>query len=544
MRVRELLKDDELDRMDPGSEKPEAPAEPAASASPAAPDIPPLFSGTPDEAPYLAWRAQAGSVAEAAREYAGLLEIRGERDLTDSERARMRELEPAVQSARDSFSAFVEGLSGLLAASDADRAVTAGLLESRQETLAMSGSGSALVYVITAPETLYLVLATPHAIVYKTVNVAEVEVDKAAEEFKRALKDPASDPRPSGGRLYDLLIRPLEPDITGSKAERLAVSLDGALRYVPVAAFWDGTKFLAESYPTSVLTRSSVDKLRDPPPEGPAEIRALATSVARDPFPALPGAAREIETILRGSGGGGGEGGEAAASGGDAVLPGRGYLDDAFTLDALSDSLASKAQAVHIASHFRLAPGNLALSELLLGDGSTLTLSAIKSLASLDFKGLDILTLSACDTASGEVRGDGAEVEGFGEIVQNRGAAAVLASLWPVDDASTAFLMREFYRLRYTEGMGKSEALRGAQTAVMHAGPEGTGGTGGTDVTDVTEGPENRGAAISALAATGAAEAGASGAGTGNPSPPSRWDGSGWSHPYYWAPFVLMGNWR
>jgi CHAT domain-containing protein len=332
---------------------------------------------------------------------------------------------------------------------------------------------------------------------------------------------------------------------------------------VPVSALWDGRKFLAEVYPTSILTRSSIDKLRDPPPEGPAEIRALATTVARPPFSALPGAGSEVEAILKDSGGSkdseakpegasetsgksGTSGTSGAAASGTAtgtgpesegVLSGRSYFNDDFNLDTLSDCLASKAQVVHIASHFLLEPGNMALSRLLLGNGDTLTLADIRSKASLDFKGLDILTLSACNTASGYVKGDGAEVEGFGEIVQGRGASAVLASLWPVDDSSTSALMREFYRLRYTEGMGKAEALRGAQAAVMRSGP------GGAPGAERAPGTENRGAALGSSAA-GSADSGGTGNGaTGSASPP-RWTGTGWSHPYFWAPFVLMGNWR
>jgi CHAT domain-containing protein len=287
----------------------------------------------------------------------------------------------------------------------------------------------------------------------------------------------------------------------------------------------------------------------------------LAATEAREPFPALPGAAREIEAIIKDPGAGENDvtasagTADGTVSSGDAVLPGRSYLNGDFTLETLEDSLASKAQIVHIASHFRLVPGNIALSELLLGDGSMLGLDAISKMVSLDFNGLDILTLSACDTASGEVKGDGAEVEGFGEIVQNRGASAVLASLWPVDDLSTAFLMREFSRLRYIEGMGKSEALRGAQTAVMRAGPDGTlcasgaggaAGSSGTAGAAGNDGTDNRGSAISAVGATGAAEAGtgASGTGANDSAATPRWEGSGWSHPYYWAPFVLMGNWR
>jgi CHAT domain-containing protein len=61
---------------------------------------------------------------------------------------------------------------------------------------------------------------------------------------------------------------------------------------------------------------------------------------------------------------------------------------------------------------------------------------------------VDLLTLSACDTATGGAGSDGREVEGFGVLAQRQGAGAVMASLWPVADRSTELLMRGFYRER------------------------------------------------------------------------------------------------
>jgi CHAT domain-containing protein len=105
-----------------------------------------------------------------------------------------------------------------------------------------------------------------------------------------------------------------------------------------------------------------------------------------------------------------------------------------------------------------------------------------------------------------------------GEIVQRAGALAVLASLWPVNDLSTAELMREFYRQRYVDGKNKAEALRGAQLAVMRDGA----------------------ASAAPVRGTAKAASGVDGLVTGIPP----WEGTGFSHPYYWAPFVIMGNWR
>jgi CHAT domain-containing protein len=212
---------------------------------------------------------------------------------------------------------------------------------------------------------------------------------------------------------------------------------------------------------------------------------------------------------------------EAAGEGVTAgVLDGEAILDMDFTRRALSRSLASEAPVVHIASHFRLDPKSRGDTVLLLGDGNTLSLSEIGVAPDLDFKGLDLLTLSACDTASGASGGEGKEVESFGETVQLAGASAVLASLWPVDDSSTSMLMQEFYRLRYVEGKDKAQALRGAQLSVMK-GKEGASG----------ENAGNRGTAVS----------GRAGDGEGKPSPGAF---PGRSHPFYWAPFVIMGNWR
>ena len=80
------------------------------------------------------------------------------------------------------------------------------------------------------------------------------------------------------------------------------------------------------------------------------------------------------------------------------------------------------------------------------------------------FGGVQLLTLSACNTGVG----DGAEVESFGTLAQRQGAKAVVASLWPVVDASTAVLMREFYRIRETNTvLTKLDALREAQLELL-----------------------------------------------------------------------------
>ena len=108
----------------------------------------------------------------------------------------------------------------------------------------------------------------------------------------------------------------------------------------------------------------------------------------------------------------------------------------------------------------------------------------------LDFSSADLVTLSACDTAMGSDNAvsNGAEIESFGVLVQELGAKSVMATLWPVVDESTSVLMQNFYQLREQNKLTKAEALREAQKSMINSNDK-------------------------------------------------------LAHPYFWAPFVLMGNW-
>jgi CHAT domain-containing protein len=178
---------------------------------------------------------------------------------------------------------------------------------------------------------------------------------------------------------------------------------------------------------------------------------------------------------------------------------------------------------VHIASHFQFQPGNETNSALLLGDGSFLSLAQIKTMPNI-FGGVELLTLSACNTATGSSGANGKEVEGFGVLAQRQGAKAVVASLWPVFDTSTKELMQEFYRLREAKGSTtKIEALRQAQIELLH----------GTQLA-TTAPPSKDRQIVHEEAKPNAAN-----------KPLFKVDPiAPYAHPYYWAPFILIGNWR
>jgi CHAT domain-containing protein len=148
---------------------------------------------------------------------------------------------------------------------------------------------------------------------------------------------------------------------------------------------------------------------------------------------------------------------------GQGAIQGAGFADASFTQQQFDTLLAGPRDfsVLHISTHFSLRPGNALRSYLLTGSGERMTLDR---LAAIDFSGVQLITLSACQTAlGGAVTGDGREVEGLSTLVQKRGVERVVASLWRVEDRSTAVLMKNFYR-RLAESPGNdARALRLAQ---------------------------------------------------------------------------------
>ena len=173
------------------------------------------------------------------------------------------------------------------------------------------------------------------------------------------------------------------------------------------------------------------------------------------------------------------------------IMQGDILLDEAFTRDAMESHLEDGYKAVHIASHFELNPANETMSYLLLGDGSKIRMDELRSIPRL-FKGVDLVAFSACSTGLGTASTRGREVDGIGYLGEMQGANTVMATLWPVEDKSTSMLMREFYRLREA-GMTTAEALRQAQLCLLNG-----------KITSE--------------------------------------EGHDFTHPYFWAPFILIGN--
>ena len=343
-------------------------------------------------------------------------------------------------------------------------------------------------------------------------------------DFRQALDDPRSNPVPLAQELYRILIGPVADDLEGAKATTLMWSLDDVLRYLPVAALHDGKDYLVAKYRNEVFTPASISHLAERPDVQNWRGLAMGVSKAYGNFPALPSVPEELSRVVR----------DPSTADKEGVLPGRLMLDAAFTEDSMKQALGQGYPLIHIASHFDFEPGNETNSFLLLGgksaEGAHLTLAELREDPDLAFTDTQLLTLSACDTAMGGSAGDGREVDGLGILAQQKGAKAVVASLWEVNDASTGLMMQEFYRLWTTNHAiveSRSAAPSPSRTSARPANkflrrrraPQRPSPIPRRKFTW----KQSRSAAYTQKHATAA---------------------SGYTHPYYWAPFILFGNWQ
>jgi CHAT domain-containing protein len=311
--------------------------------------------------------------------------------------------------------------------------------------------------------------------------------------FRAQLASPfAQDHLPLAKELYDLLVKPVAKDLDDLGAKTLLWSLDELLRYVPVAALHDGERYLVERYHTAVIPEASTTKLQlKPSPTW--EGVGFGVSEAYGDLEALPRVPAELQGIFR-------------PTPTEGFIKGEIYLNDLFTEHTFMRGIRH-AQLVHIATHFHFGDSEKN-SYLLIGKGRILSLEQLEN---YNLEEVELLTLSACETAMFAQDPKGKKFEGLAFIALRTGAHAVVATLWRVADDGAQLFMQEFYRVRARNpGLTKAGALRCAQLSMLGSG----------NVASVSE-------QCPGLKAVGIKDGGGRGQ---------------FSHPYYWAPFLLLGN--
>ncbi|MEO0947096.1 MAG: CHAT domain-containing protein, partial [Cyanobacteria bacterium J06641_5] len=316
--------------------------------------------------------------------------------------------------------------------------------------------------------------------IFRTVPVNPQEVSTNLQQLLPLLS-----------QVYDWLIRPLEPALAENETETLVFVLSDRLQRVPLAALFDGQQYLLSKYGLALVPGL---QLVDADPLEERSVEVLAAGVSEQVqleefiFPALSNVPRELAQI-------------------QVTFPkSKTLLDGEFTAIAVEESLRATAYPiVHFATHgqFSSNPEN---NFIVTGAGDRLDIARLQTLLSSDsLIAPELLVLSACQTATGDDRA----VLGLAGTAVRSGARSTLATLWPVSDAATAQFMGEFYG-QLGQGATKVEALRQSQLSLIQ------------------------------VLQTGAAPAFTAATPEFTTEVPAQ---SSLPHPFYWSPYVLVGNW-
>lgn len=337
---------------------------------------------------------------------------------------------------------------------------------------AVDRSGTAVLYPIILSDRVEVILSLPDApLQHYAAAVEQAQVEKTLSQLRIELAQPYTSPESMtlAQQVYDWLLRPAAADLEQSQVKTLAFVLDGKLRDVPMAALYDGDRYLVESYAVALAPGL---QLIAPQPLETKQLQALTAGLtqSRHGFSPLAYVSSELTQI-------------------EEVLPSRSLVDEAFTTSTLADQIADLPfPIVHLATHGQFSSNA----------DETFVLAWDKPIQVKDFDTLlrrrnspdaaaeaaiELLVLSACDTAAGDDRA----TLGLAGLALRAGARSTLASLWALDDESGARLMGQFYRELAQSGISKAEALRRAQLTML--------------------------------------------------------DDPDYRHPIHWSPFVLVGNW-
>jgi CHAT domain-containing protein len=323
-----------------------------------------------------------------------------------------------------------------------------------------------VVYPVLFPDRVELLVSFAGRLKRFTLTVGIDELTKEARELRRKLvKRTTWEFLPHAQKLYDWIIRPLENDLNAMKLDTLVFVPDGPLRTIPMAALHDGNQFLINRYPIAITPSLNLTDPRPLKREG-AKVLLLGLTQAVQGFSGLPYVADELKSIRE-------------------LYGGELLLNDEFRLARVEDELKKEPfSIVHIASHGQF--GADVGDTFILSFNEKFTMDRLAQYVGL-FKfreePLDMLALSACETAAGDDRA----ALGLAGVAVRAGARSALATLWHINDPASYELVVEFYRQLRNPSISRAAALRAAQLKLLN---------------DL------------------------------------RYD-----HPGYWAPFLLINNW-
>jgi len=358
--------------------------------------------------------------------------------------------------------------------------------------------GATLVEYFVGPVTTRVWIIEKERMQYVGIHIGKQELAERVKTLRDSIfalgeKEKFNE---SSTFLYQELIQPILPYASGKE---LIVVPHDVLHYLPFHALIgsDG-RYLIEKYHVYYLSSASLLQfVKEKRKAGGEKVLAFGNPDLGDPEKNLEYAELEAEEVKD-------------------VYPESAVYVKKEASEEKSKSLSPSYDVLHFATHAQLNEDDpLSSAVLLAKEGKEDGRLEVREIFGMDLKA-NLVVLSGCDTALGKLS-TGDELVGLTRAFIYAGTPSVVASLWSVDDSSTAQLMASFYRNLKT--MSKAEALRQAQLELIRGedrsdllARRGVGGIGKLGETPEPQSPSENPISIST------------------------------SHPYFWAPFILVGD--
>ncbi|PMB44052.1 hypothetical protein CEN39_28825 [Fischerella thermalis CCMEE 5201] len=327
------------------------------------------------------------------------------------------------------------------------------------EVVDKTDTTAAVIYPIILKDRLEIILKLPteSELYHYTTNQQTNEIEKNLERLQQLLTQPdrINDVKKLSGKVYNWLIQPLENKLANTNVKTLVFVLDGSLRNIPMAVLYDqqDQKFLIQKYAIALAPGL---QLIDPKPLQKRKFNALTAGVSKEreiedrTFSPLTHVEDELRTIQ------------------SAIPKTEELLNQTFTRKNVQNQMqAAPYTVVHIATHGEFSSN--AEKTFILTWNQLLKVKDFDKILRLGnsskSRAIELLVLSACQTALGDKRA----TLGLAGIAVRAGARSTLATLWSVDDESTAVLMSKFYDELENPTLTKADALRRAQISLLES---------------------------------------------------------------------------
>ncbi|MDY6805480.1 MAG: CHAT domain-containing protein [Cyanobacteriota bacterium] len=348
-------------------------------------------------------------------------------------------------------------------------------------------NSTAVIYSIILENSLDVIVKLPGEDNLLHTKNSEAKIDSIVAEIRSSLKTPSTNRLQSKTKskpLYEWLIAPFQTELEWelmqeeSKIKTLVFVLDDFLQNVPMAVLSDGDRYLIERYAIAVTPGL---KLLPPKPFEVEKINALlagasdAPSFKNEDLSSLSAVKDELREVGK-------------------LVSSFELSEKNFIAEEIKNQINSASiNVVHIATHgnFSSSPEDTFLLDWEDRIGVDEFDNLLQVNTDSESREIELLILSACKTATSDERA----ALGLAGVAIKAGARSTIASLWLVNDASTAKFMTQYYlELKNDPKLTKAEALRKVQVAFLKDNLE--------------------------------------------PIKDEEYE-----KPYYWAPFILVGSW-